>query len=193
MRLLYLLTGTTLLHVFSLNAQEKKISDHFIGTGFSGGFRDWFDRESRILFINLYPEYQWRFSSRFSIGISGLAGYEKSGTVSNERRFRVTPEVRFWLPLSTDHLQPFIYLNYGPGRSTRELNGTSLSTKINGGGGGLGILWWFQQPWGIQGKFNILNLYDGGVSVNANILQMQMGVFFRPGQRKKADKEQPKQ
>ncbi|MCA6364127.1 MAG: hypothetical protein IM638_13905 [Bacteroidetes bacterium] len=192
MKLLYILTTGVLITTTSLHAQRVKTTDHIITGSAAGSIRNAFDAPSRLLYVAVQTEYQWRFSERFSVGLIGMAGMGKFGLYDRQWTYKISPEVRYWLPVKSTRLQPFIYANYGFMSGGREIYGSGYTQNTHGGAAGIGMIGWLNDSWGVQAKYDVISTSANGAGFNAASPRLQMGIVFRPGQRKKSSEQEPK-
>jgi hypothetical protein len=193
MKLLHILTTGALLATASLHAQRVKTIDQIVTASASGSIRNAFSSPSRLLYAAIQAEYQWRFSERFSVGLNGMAGMGQFGSYDKQWSYKVSPEFRYWLPVKNSRFQPFLYANYGFMSGGREMYGSSSTTNTHGGAAGIGVIGWLNNSWGVQAKYDVITASANGAGFNTASPRMQMGIVFRPGQRKKANEEQPKE
>ena len=146
-----------------------------------------------VYILQLKPN-QWRFSDRFSIGAVGSFGYYKmeSQGISHIGAF-VAPEGRFWFPTKSSRFSPFLFANYGLQTGFTNYNVGNATGVYGAGGAGLGIIGWINPRWGIQAKYNIVTVERDNVVLNLRPSNIQFGVVFKPGAKKKEDKKAEKE
>lgn len=187
MKLLPLLTFGTLVLSTSVMAQRVKTVDQFYTGSASGAIRNAFNSPARQLYLGIQTEYHWRFAERFSIGANVGFGFADQNYYNKQYAISIAPEFRYWVPMKNSRIQPFMYVNYGMKGQYGE--NTTTMQHYWGGAAGIGAIGWLNDSWGIQGKYDIMRITSNGAGFNTNNSRMQIGVVYRPGQKKKANTE----
>ncbi|MCU0435185.1 MAG: hypothetical protein MUC87_17140 [Bacteroidia bacterium] len=187
MKNIQLITTCVLLLSSGLQAQEKKPQEHIWGISASGQIRNLFSSSSRIIYLTIQTEYQWRFRERFSIGATAQYYHAEAGNYFKTYQAKFTPEMRYWFRMKNTSLQPYVFMNFGMIAGSGEFAERPINYIGYSGAIGVGMIGWINDSWGVHAKLDVLSIGSGGTTYRTFDPRLHIGIVYRPGQQLKKD------
>lgn len=153
----------------------------YVGLATSFALRGDFFEPEQLANRNLL-DAQYRFSERWSAGISLGLDYEKYNSTLDytTTRFSIQPEIRYWLHKETQRIMPYLYQNY---QRTMENNSAPVQGTRNtywNFATGAGCIGWLNRSVGLQVRTDLFYIGSQQIGlIDYPLISTRIGVVFK--------------